>query len=458
MYRKAYFIGSGAYLIMLLLSMVFYKERTIFLDAAFNLFYIIKKGTFCIQSNRFGDFFSQLLPVITSRLGLSLNTVLRSYSTSFVIYYFSCYFICGSILKRYDIALCVLLLNLLFVSHTFYFTLSPLPQAIALLLVIMSMVLNKRVEDISFVSWVILLAAIATVVFFHPLVVFVLGYSVVFFLLQNNSSQAKKLLYFLVGAYCAGMAVKFMFFRIAYEQHSMSGMKNFVTQFPDYFTLFSNGRFARNCVTKYYWIPVLFSGIAVFYYHEGNFRKLRGFIACVVGYLMLVNISYPTAATPEFYIENLYLPLAIFLALPLVFDVLPWLDKRRMALPLIALIILTGLSRIYASHNLYTERLNYERKIVARYAGKKAIMQASSVDTSALLMLWGAPYEFLILSVSDGGQPASLLINEDPAKLGWARERTQSIIVNWDVIPYKELPKRYFNFPDTISGYSIILE
>ena len=93
MYRKAYFIGSGAYLIMLLLSMVFYKERTIFLDAAFNLFYIIKKGTFCIQSNRFGDFFSQLLPVITSRLGLSLNTVLRSYSTSFVIYYFSCYFI-----------------------------------------------------------------------------------------------------------------------------------------------------------------------------------------------------------------------------------------------------------------------------------------------------------------------------------------------------------------------------
>lgn len=77
-----------------------------------------------------------------------------SYSIGFMAYYLICYFICGSLLKQYDFALIILLLNLLFVTETFFYTPSELPQGIALLMVTFAFVRNKQPETIKPVAWV----------------------------------------------------------------------------------------------------------------------------------------------------------------------------------------------------------------------------------------------------------------------------------------------------------------
>ena len=112
MYKRLYFIGIGAYAIMLFFSILFYKERIIFLDTAFTLFHIIKDNHFYIGFYRFGDAFNQIPPFLAIKSGLSLKIAMIAYSAGFVVYYFICYFICGC-LKRYDFALIVLLLNML---------------------------------------------------------------------------------------------------------------------------------------------------------------------------------------------------------------------------------------------------------------------------------------------------------------------------------------------------------
>lgn len=46
MYKRLYFIGIAVYTIMLLLSVLFYKERIILLDTSYLLFHIIKDNFF----------------------------------------------------------------------------------------------------------------------------------------------------------------------------------------------------------------------------------------------------------------------------------------------------------------------------------------------------------------------------------------------------------------------------
>jgi hypothetical protein len=454
MYRRLYFVGIAAYIVMLVLSVLFYKERTIFLDAAFNLFNIIKDNGFCIQHYRFGDVFSQLLPVLATKAGLGINTIFECYSVGYIVYYFTTYFICGSILKRYDLALVILLMNILFVSDTFYWMLSQLPQAIALLMVIFA-IIEGRQRNMSPALWIMVFLAMLTVIFFHPLVLFVLAFSVIFFVLSKIHPADKKIMYTLVIIYLTGLVVKGIFFRSYYEGSSLSGVKNFVTQFPDYFTILSNRRFLYNCVSKYYWIPVLFISISIFYFKKKSFKKLLFFAVFFAGYLMLINISYPSSSTPEFYIENLYLPLSVFLALPFVFDLLPALEKNKTAMLVIVLIILTGCVRICNIHDIYTRRLVLERHYLDEYGSNKVIVKAKKSDSDQLLMLWGTPYEFLLLSECERNKSASIIIDETPLLRDWAKGQKRALVVNWNVFPYKDLNPRYFHFRDTVAGYIV---
>lgn len=453
MLKRLYQTGFAAYFIMFILSLVFYKERTIFLDTAFNLFYIINKRGFAIQIYRFGDLITQLLPHLAVKAGMPLDIVLQLYSVSFVLFYSCLYFICGSLLKRYDFALIILLVNILFVSDTFYWMLSQLPQAVAILMTVFALASRKPVRP---VSAIIIAVALVTVVFFHPLILFVMGFSLLFFMLGNYSIVDKKLCFSIAAVYAAGMIIKFFIFKTPYEAHSMSGLKNFIRLFPDYITLFSNRRLLHNCLTKYYWMPALFV-VSVFYYFKiKDWRKLGLLVVSFAGYLLLVNVCYPFPVTPEFYIENLYIPLAVFIALPLVFDVAPAIKNTNITVTVFLLILVSAGIRFYTSHTVYTARLDYERQLLNEYGDRKVIINATQKDKDVLLMIWGTPYEFLLLSESERQKPASIIIDDTPELRFWSGSQKQTFVVNYNLIPYSELNHHYFQVPDTTSIYTIL--
>lgn len=454
MYKKLYFIGIVVYGFLFLLSILFYKERTIFLDSSFNIFHLVKEGTFCIASFRFGDVLTQALPLLCYKLGLSLGAITWSYSISFTLYYLICYVICGSLLKQYRFALLILLVNILFATYTFYFPVSQLPQGMALVMVAFALIWGRPLKYIGALRWIAITATIITMAFFHPLVVFVLGYSILFFLVSKDRID-KKVMYVIAGVFFSLLIIKSVFFRTQYERHSLSGLKNVVRLFPDYFTLYSNGQLLKNCITKYYWLAVFFFSIAALYLSNKAYKKLLLFAGTVVGYLLLVNIMYPDAQTPSFYIENLYLPIGICIGLPLVFDMLPVLEQRKVAFPVMVLVMLTGCIRIYTAHDHYTQRLGWERDFLRKNGDKKIIANASLHHADILEMLWGTPYEFWQLSTIETGKSASVIIDDDPPHRDWAKNTINALVVNWNVFPYRELNPKYFRYSDTVTGYII---
>lgn len=452
MYKRLYFIGIPAYIIMLVLSVLFYKERTILTDAAYNLFYFVFDKSFFIPSYRFGEALSQLLPFIAVKGHLSLAGVAVSYSVGFILYYFLCYVTCGTVLKRYDLALIILLQNVLFVSDSFYFIASPLSEALAMLMVALAMLAReKRRKPLVFA----LEAALAvTIAFYHPIALIAVVFISVFFSLKQGVIPKKNLIVF-AACFFGAIAIKMLFFRVQYEAHSFSGLKNFIRLFPDYFTIYSNQQFLRCIITKYYWVFALFMTVAIFYSFKREWKKLLLFVAFFLGYLMLVNVTYPTAATPVFYIENLYLPLGTILAVPVIFDIAPVNGVRNVVPVLFILLIGTFFIRIYYTHQTYAARLGWERRFIQQHAHEKIIYPESKVPMDTLIMAWGTPYEFWLLSTIESGNTASLIIDKNPAERWWASDLRSSLLVNWNTYSYKKLDSRYFHFTDTTTGYVI---
>jgi hypothetical protein len=453
MYKKIYYTGFVAYLVMAVLAVLFFKERTILSDTAYNLFYIAKDGTLAIQSFRFGDAFTQLFAVAARNAGFSLQGIATCYSLSFIVYYAVCYALAGIVFRQYRLALVMLLTEVLFTTHAFYYEVSPLLQGIAYLLLALSAIAFARERQWKYTN-VLAVPLIAFAVFFHPLLLVVVGYTLCYFWLRNGGGFSRRSLVLIAIVFGASMVLKSLIFRVAYEAHALGGLRNFYKLFPDYFTIYAHRRFLQNCISYYLFIPIALVCLLWSYRKQKNATTALFVLVAFVGYLLLVNICYPSTDIPEFYIENLYMPLALMLSLPLVFDVLPVL-KPVTAIVLVGAVLVFAMARFFAMHYHYSERLAYERQIIDGYGNSKVIRRTTPNDRQVLQMLWGMPYEFWLLSTLETGNTASIVIDDNPHLRMWADKQGKSLVVNWNVFPYKDLPPRYFHFKDTVSGYHI---
>ncbi len=451
MEKRLYYIGFGAYAVMLLLSVLFYKERMTFLDGSYVLFHIIRKGTFCIEHFRYGAALAQIYPLLALKLGLSMNAIMVSYSAGYILNYFFCYVICGSLLKQYRIALVVLLINLLFVTYTFYWPVSELPQGLLICMVVFALIWGRSKPA----TWGLVVVALVALTFFHPMMFFAMAYTLVFFMLRKDINLDRRVVYVVAAIFFAAAVAKQLLVKSQYEADAMGATNNFVRLFPNYFTNHSNRQFLYNCLTRYCWIPLVSLSILSVYRANKEPKKLVFFIVSVVGYLILVNVSYPTKYTGNFYLENLYLPIGLFLGLPFIFDVLPVLELKKLALPVFLLIVVSGCARIFLAHDVYTKRLDLERSVIARFENKKVILNAGNFDRNILQMLWGTPYELLLLSVAEHHKPASIIIDDDPKWRPWVVDQKKALLVNWNIYEYAQLNQQYFHFTDTTSGYII---
>lgn len=451
-------LGLCAFTGLFILSILFYKERTIFADIAFHVFQITKNGTFAIQNNRAGAVFTQILTLIGVKMNLPLNGIIQIYSWSFVLYYFICFLVCSLVFKMQKHAILIILLALLFVSHTFYWIQSELPQGLAFLVIVFAAFEKYHpVSGHKFSFKFLFTAAFSFLALFHPLLIFPIVYFFLFnFLSADQSKKILKEYFFYTLVFMVVLVFKsFVFKATSYEQSALGGLKNFGHLFPDYFSMPSNKDFLANCLRLYYFIPVLLIADLYFYYKHRLKKKATLLLIFFFGYLMLVNICYYRNVT-VYYIENLYLPLIIILSLPFVKDVLPSYNSR-VQISFVTLIIAAGLLRIFFTGSTYTTRYNWEDTLVHYNLHKKMFIDSKVVPMDTLLDTWATPYEFWLLSTSQYGTSASIFVVKDTISNFFYRlPENKTAFFTFERYPYSELiDTNYFKFRDT-SRYVII--
>jgi hypothetical protein len=452
--RQLFWLGVAAFIGFFVLAIAFYKERAVFLDISFHLFSILKDDTFAIQNNRFAAFFTQLFPLFGSNAGLSLSALSLLYTLSFLILHAIVFFVILLKLKNARIALAYLVYLVIMTAHTFYWIQSEMPQGAAFLFLFAAL-LDNILSGRTTVNNTFLFAApllMFTFSFAHPLLLFPFAFIMLFFLIHYYGQRR-----FILSLAAAGVImflIKSIFMMSSYDQTAMSGVDNMIAYFPNYFDHASNRNFIKYIFYDYYFLLIGLIGCLVYYFISKQILKGLLLFCFFIGYCFLINISYPQGGD-QFYMENLYLNLGIMVGIPLAFDVFPSLTNRRFKVALGAMMILVCMIRIFATHPLYTARLEWQRNILSgaeRTPNKKWVLSPSSWPKDTLLMSWASSYEFWLLSTMERGYSASIIIEETPGEFDWAMQQGKGFITKWGVFDHAELNPRYFIFRDTV-GY-----
>jgi hypothetical protein len=444
-------LGTATYAALAMLAYIFYLERTVFIDIAFHLFFIVKDGALAIQNNRFAAVFTQMFPLLATKAGLPLSQVMMAYSLGFVLYYAAIFFLCLRLSRPH--ALMLLLYNVLMVTGTFYWIQSEFPQGIALALLWWAMaaryVRTEQMPAWAMGAWFVLLLFI---VFAHPLLPVVFVFLGLFHLAHRDFSEHKKLILSGLATFAGFAVVKSRFFKTGYDTDASQRFKNLFRP-SEYFRSEAWEQFGDLLTRHYYLLAVLLPLVGFWYVRHRAWRKLTLTFGFFFGYLLMVNVSYPQGAE-DFYIENLYLPLSLFVIVPLVLDVLPALPLRW-ATAAVAGILLLRVLHIGLHHAPYTARLNWERDFLKNTPADKLIFPNSAAPMDTLMMNWGTSYEFWLLSTVESGHTRSILIDEDPQQFGWALDKPHSFLTKWGAFEYDKLPRRYFIFRDTVQRYEL---
>jgi hypothetical protein len=447
--RDIKILGFLTYTILLVFAVLFYKERTIFADIAFHTFTILKTKTFFIQNSRFGAFLTQLFPLTARMLHLPLKSILMIYSVGFVMVN-AIYFGLLTKLNQKEMAISLLLFSTLITAETFFWIQSELPQGIAFTILTFGFILQKN-KISSFRPWQISLIFIMlmTIIWFHPMLLFVLIFLILFLKNQMDKSLWSSIVWF------CGIVILFknlVLPRAEYDVQAMSRVKNLWSLFPNYFDIESNKAFIKWCFFDYSFLVLFFLINVAYYLKQKKIYNLVLQIAFFVGYLLFINISFNNG-DHQFYLENLYLPLVVFVAIPFAYDVYYSNFLKNTQFYIIISVVLLSFIRIYKHSEHWTNRLNWETELLkktATYPNKKIIINEKNIPKELLVMSWGSSFELLLLSSLEKPENSRcLLIDENPTRLDWARHAKNSFITEWEVWKYDELPKRYFAPSDT---------
>jgi hypothetical protein len=454
--KQLFVAGAIAYAILCAFAVLFYKERMVMPDDANYVFELVTNGGhFGIFHHRFISVLTQWLPFAAIRLGADLGTVAWLYSLNLMLFYATCYLACGFIFHNYRAALAMLLFYLLITTHTFFWAVPETGMGIALLFVLFAMLSGERearfnVPNICMAGVLIIFAVCA-----HGLIIFVISFMLVYLWLKQP--ERRRWIWTAAAWTLAVLVFKSIFLQDEYDRHALGGLRNFIRLFPDYFSTESMRHFLRYCTRAYAWIPVIFLINCFYYVAARHWLRLLLMTACCIGYLMLATIAFPDIQGNGFYNENLFLPLAVFLSIPLVYDVLPAIPRPSVSVLIVMLIVFTGLWRILDYRHFYHSRLAWQRGLIGKYRGRKVILDAHTFPKDTLLIAWSSPYEVWLLSTIEKHETASVLITDDPAGLAAVAGNDPHLFVPaFGRFTYPSLPARYFLFRDTTHTYEIV--
>lgn len=446
-------LGVAVFATLLTLAAAFYLERMAVLDMAFQSFHILRTGELQIQSGRFGAAGTQIFAWAAQACGLPLKGVLLSYSLGHVLYYFGIFLLITLGLRQGQWGLVLILLSTAMTTHTFFW-LSEMPQGLAFLCLILAWLHRKG--SLSAVRWweyPLLAAACVTAFYFHPMVLYALLFCAVYFLLEREPSRLKPLYLVVAGIFLVTTFVKYKVLKLDwYDAQALVRAEAFADLWPNWFDIQSNRDFLRWCISDYYMIPLLaLLNTAFFIWKKQELRAALVALA-PLGFVVLVNVPFHQGDN-QFYLENLYLPLGLFVAVPFVFEVLPGvLPKKKHWLP-VAVIAAVGLLRIGTAHTPWTNRLHWEQNFLEKTANlehRKLLLTEAQVPMDTLILSWGTAYEFLLLSALEHPDSARcILVDEASERFDPLLAQPRLFLGEFKNYRFEELPHRYFAPKDT---------
>lgn len=437
----------------------FYLERMTNLDMAFQTFLMLKSGHPEIQSGRFGAVVTQIWGSAAQWLGAPLKGVLLSYSLGHAVWPvllagLSWYW------GQWRWSITILLVATLMTMHTFFW-LSEMPQGLALICAVYAWMHYKEgLKAFSWFDWLLWLAVLWTAFYFHPMVLYAnLFIGVYFFLTPGKNAQWRAMHLVPILVFVVLAILKYKVLKLDwYDAAALKRQDAFSNLWPNWLDIDSNRQFLNWCIRDYQlvWLVIL-GGIAGAAWYR-QFLRAVWITVCALGYVLVVNVPFHDSIGKQFYMENLYLPLAVFAAVSLIFGVFrkPEHDLTKTAFWTLSALFALSLFRIVSAGEEWNLRMNWEKQVLqqtAQLSNRKILMAEQQVPMDLLKMSWGSPYEFLLLSALQHPDSARcLIITDQPGKYDSLMSAPKLFLGTFRNYSLDSLPQSYFRVKDT-KGY-----
>jgi hypothetical protein len=445
--RKYYFIsGMVAMLGLIVLGIIFFKERLIFSDTAFQAVYLLIEQRPFVNWVRVGSIIPQFLPLAAIWMHAGLETVLVLQSLSFLIFFLIIYLLAYKYSAKKMLFFIIPLYLVLITNEVFYWPQSELQQGMLWLCLYAVLLFEKKWSGWN--TWLALgihFLFILWVQFFHPLLFFPISFLLIYYYDSESELFSRKSVYHLSACVAAFGIRSVVGMFNSYEKGKLNIGKAISDNLPHFFSLNSVHVFYHK-LPNYYLIYLMFVlGAFGWLLANKNYLKAMALAGFSLGYWILVMISTPEDA--RFYTENMLLPLGFIAALPIVADIIPGI-KIRYAASIFAVIILIRLGFIYQAHTDYTARYAIYDPYFAYLKTHRlngVFVDDKLVDQKKGIMTWGSGYETVLISALESPDSCRVIqVDYNIDRYSWALNVDTSLVTIYEVWGKSQLPERYF--------------
>lgn len=453
------FLIFTAFSVLLSGALIFFRQRMFFVDPCFVAFEIINTHALVITEHRYGAFITQIVPLISSLLHFPLPLLLLLYSASFYIFYIGVCFLLIYKFRQYALALLMIFYFTLFVSDVYFWPNNEVHQGIAWMYLFFGLQFNNVSMRQTFWFHATSILTVFLAIFSHFIVMLPLTFLWIFFTMYYDRVKKEKKSFPIYSCILLTlMIIKYILGSKGwYDGEKLKGVTHLSPS--SIVDAFSSGQLQTlgMLLLTNYWIVILVFVTGMWgVLREKKYALIFLTTGFVIGYLVLVSITFPSAFGREilFYMESQWMAMAIIVATPFVFYFLPVLREKQI-LGLVAAILLIRLIYIGFSFSQFNERFISLRDHVDALRGSgvtKVLIENTPELKEKYLMNWGLPVESLMFSaMEERAQPVTFKVIEPGEK---DLISSDSFYSSFRIMKIAELNPYYFKL-DTIQPYRI---
>lgn len=425
--------------ILFVFSIIFYRERTIHTDNAFQHFLMIKEGFPQIMEHRYGAIFIKSPTYLALLLGASIPTSLLVFSTSYILMYGTCFYLLLHRINNEIFALLIPVFLTTMFAYDFYWCASEQITGIVMMLLLFGTIKpNFKTRH----YWFFGLGLIVLINFFHPLIILPASFLIIYLTIE----QKRK--YFLIWFLFIGIGLVFknLIFTAPYDAERISTFYQSISEnFAIFWKIQSFQDFFVLCRTQYPFFYIFtFSSLALLIYSK-SFIKLAFWLSWMFAHLLIISINEPIIHVP-FYAESNFLIFGIYAVLPFFFEAKRYHLNKGLLL-LLFICFSTSIVRIYNFHIPFTKRVEYLSGIVNNMSSSKAYLNWEDCDQDILITEWAVPFETALLSAfANKAIQKTIYVPRDPKKFIDRLEKENEFISVFGTINLNELNNKWIQF------------
>jgi len=411
-YMKKYIIlGHIYFAILIIFSIVFYLERTLYVDSAYQIYELINTKTFHINDSRFSMFVSELLPLSVIYLNLPLKAVVLSYSLSFILIFYSIYIFVVHKLKNPQAGILIMLI-ILGIRHTFFHTISETFQILTFASFFFAWlyyplkIKNKKLNIV--ISLAVSLILVALCFFIHPITLFVISFIIGYYVIDQKKWTDYKI-YLVAFLFILLYILKFLTIKEGTREGGfVSQLLNISETLPTIFQYYST-RYPYYHFTQIYLLPaIILLIVTIFYIYKKKFLKLAYLYGFGTVFLIISVIVYSEGGS-DIEMERTFMPLIFFITIPFVNEVIKEFNELKkinyINFGFVVIILLVSFFGIYKTSKKFTIRLESMISLLEKtdkIEGEKFAMESATGNDLELMAKWDFAMETLLYSSLQG--------------------------------------------------------